>query len=141
MMAMGIVERLAAMVSVSRTRVKVSVLHPLPTEGEGWGEGVVVPDGGLVEIWGLVLLWSGNVGWFCSFQFHDSFIEFRDFFRFPDAGRHGRQDVDHDAQAQGGQQDQDERPFERPLEKLDGNRLVVLERKGDGKENENEGRD
>ena len=49
--------------------------------------------------------------------------------------------MNHDAQAKGGQQHQDERPLERPLEKLDGNRLVVLEGKGDGQKDDNEGCD
>ena len=88
----------------------------------------------------LVNPWRGHVGWLRPFQFQHPFIEFREFFRLPDAGRHGSQDVDHHAQAKGRQQNQDERPFKRPPEKLDGNRLVVLERKGDGKEDENEGR-
>ena len=89
----------------------------------------------------MVPRWRGHVGWLRLFQFHYPFIEFRDFFRLPDAGRHGCQDVYHHAQAKSRQQNQDERSFERPLEEFDGNRLVVLEGKGDGKENENEGRD
>ena len=49
--------------------------------------------------------------------------------------------MNQDAQAKGGQQHQDERPFERPAEKLDGNRLVVLEGKSDGEKDNNEGCD
>ncbi len=48
MMVVGIVERLAAMVSISRTRVKVSHRD-------------LGPDGRSIERWGPVLLWSGNV--------------------------------------------------------------------------------
>ena len=64
-MAVGLVERLADMVSVSRIRVKAS--NPDPA-----------PDWRSVEIWGLVLLWSA-VCWWRSFQFRHPFIEFRDF--------------------------------------------------------------